>query len=1077
MPRPHVPVLAGEVIEALDPQPGQVAVDCTLGGGGPCAARGRAAGAGRTADRHRPRPAGRARLRGARGGGALPHAPRPRRLRHRPRDAARRGRPGRHGLPRPRHVLHAGRHARARLLLRLRRAAGHAHGPRPAAHRRGHPQHLGPAPDRARAARLRGGALRGPDRADDRPPAAAHDDVRARRRDHRRHPRARAVRGRAPGQADVPGHPHRRQRRAGPARRRAAARVGAARGRTAGWRPSPSTRSRTGASSASWPSARRAASARPTCPCAAAGARPRPSWSSAAPSSPPRARWTATRARSPPGCGRRASWRRRREVGDRPPALARRAARGGASRSARRRRTRPAPASPAPARRGPRPAPAPARRRAAALPRRGSTGAFERLRALPDHRVVDRLLRSRLWIIIVGTLLGGIVAMQVSLLKLNSGISRAVETAATLERQNAGLEAAIARLGATERIRSMAESRGMVLPPAGEVHYLGVRPSDAERAAQTMTPPTEAARALLANGGVVPGSLAAEAAVGTATGTVATDDRPGRPTATAPRATTAATTTARPPPRASRHASRNSRWPSSRSASGSSSPSSSPCCSWPAPAPAGWASSRPSSLQAAAATQQVSDIVVPARRGTIMDRNGVELAVSRPAVTIAATPYLIEDPAQVAARLAPLLRRHDDDLLRELVRRDTGYVYLARHVRARRAPARWRSSASRGSSSSRSSGATTRARWMASQVLGMVGGEGHGLAGLEYLFDGDLAGRDGERRLVKDALGDPIELRDTVRAARGRSVRLTLDANVQNPAESVLAQVGRDWRPAGRHRGRHGPAHGRDPRPRQLAARQRERAGRGAGRGHAEPRHGGQLRAGLDLQGDHGGRRAGGEHGHARHRVDAPADAPRGRPRRQRVPRPRLRHAHHARHPRAVLERRRGQDRRDARRPPLRPLGAPVRLRPPDRHRPAGRGARHPAPAGEVLGLLHGQPAARPGPRRHADPDGHRVRRDRQRRHPAPAAHRGGGREPPDAAAQGPPRHLRADRRLRAPDARGRPRPGRHRVGRPHRRLRARGQDRHGGEGRTRPAATPRPSSWPRSSASPRRATPSCSSP
>src|SRR4051794_28799495 len=34
MPRPHVPVLAGELIEALDPQPGQVAVDCTLGGGG-----------------------------------------------------------------------------------------------------------------------------------------------------------------------------------------------------------------------------------------------------------------------------------------------------------------------------------------------------------------------------------------------------------------------------------------------------------------------------------------------------------------------------------------------------------------------------------------------------------------------------------------------------------------------------------------------------------------------------------------------------------------------------------------------------------------------------------------------------------------------------------------------------------------------------------------------------------------------------------------------------------------------------------------------------------------------------------
>jgi 16S rRNA (cytosine1402-N4)-methyltransferase len=30
----HIPVLAGELIELLDPQPGQVAVDCTFGGGG-----------------------------------------------------------------------------------------------------------------------------------------------------------------------------------------------------------------------------------------------------------------------------------------------------------------------------------------------------------------------------------------------------------------------------------------------------------------------------------------------------------------------------------------------------------------------------------------------------------------------------------------------------------------------------------------------------------------------------------------------------------------------------------------------------------------------------------------------------------------------------------------------------------------------------------------------------------------------------------------------------------------------------------------------------------------------------------
>src|SRR5437588_1552256 len=34
MTRTHIPVLAGELIELLDPQPGEVAIDCTFGGGG-----------------------------------------------------------------------------------------------------------------------------------------------------------------------------------------------------------------------------------------------------------------------------------------------------------------------------------------------------------------------------------------------------------------------------------------------------------------------------------------------------------------------------------------------------------------------------------------------------------------------------------------------------------------------------------------------------------------------------------------------------------------------------------------------------------------------------------------------------------------------------------------------------------------------------------------------------------------------------------------------------------------------------------------------------------------------------------
>src|SRR3954451_17966104 len=90
-------------------------------------------------------------------------------------------------------------------------------------------------------------------------------------------------------------------------------------------------------------------------------------------------------------------------------------------------------------------------------------------------------------------------------------------------------------------------------------------------------------------------------------------------------------------------------------------------------------------LKHAAATQQTADISVPARRGAIMDRNGTELAVSQPAMTIAATPYLIKEAPAVAARRADLLGKPEDEILLQLARRDTGFAYVARHVPAVRA--------------------------------------------------------------------------------------------------------------------------------------------------------------------------------------------------------------------------------------------------------------------------------------------------------------------------------------------------------------------------------------------------------
>jgi hypothetical protein len=173
------------------------------------------------------------------------------------------------------------------------------------------------------------------------------------------------------------------------------------------------------------------------------------------------------------------------------------------------------------------------------------TSVFERLRALPDHRVVDRLLRGRVWICFIGIALMGIVAMQVSMLKLNSGISRAVETSATLERQNSDMEASIARLASGERIRAAADRTDMVTPAAGEVHYVRVRgASDARWAARRMRPPSDDAQALMANHGIVPGSLMAP--VTTAPAATITAVTPA-PTAT-PVATPAATPAVTPAP-------------------------------------------------------------------------------------------------------------------------------------------------------------------------------------------------------------------------------------------------------------------------------------------------------------------------------------------------------------------------------------------------------------------------------------------------------------------------------------------------------------------------------------------------
>ncbi len=186
---------------------------------------------------------------------------------------------------------------------------------------------------------------------------------------------------------------------------------------------------------------------------------------------------------------------------------------------------------------------------------------------------------------------------------------------------------------------------------------------------------------------------------------------------------------------------------------------------------------------------------VPARRGAIIDRNGIELAVSEPADDIAATPYLIKKPMSVARRLAPLLGMTQAKLLAKFEQRG-GFVYLARNVPGAES-ARIRKLAIPGLQLIPSSRREYPRKWMASQVLGWVGTDGDGLAGLEYAKNPILRGADGERRIVKDALGEPIVVQETKRSEPGKDMRLTLDAELQGKVENVLAEVGLKWRPKG----------------------------------------------------------------------------------------------------------------------------------------------------------------------------------------------------------------------------------------------------------------------------------------
>jgi cell division protein FtsI (penicillin-binding protein 3) len=184
--------------------------------------------------------------------------------------------------------------------------------------------------------------------------------------------------------------------------------------------------------------------------------------------------------------------------------------------------------------------------------------------------------------------------------------------------------------------------------------------------------------------------------------------------------------------------------------------------------------------------QRVHTIVLPAQRGEITDRTGAPLALSIDARDIYADPQLVTDPLGEAAKIAPLLGLRPT-AVRAALSGTGSFAYVARQVDvgvAKQLEAMHLAGLGFIPVPKR----TYPAGPLASQVLGFVGVDGTGLAGLENQYNAVLAGTPGERTREVGANGAPITQGvDLLKApVAGRDLVTTLDRQLQYQAEAAL---------------------------------------------------------------------------------------------------------------------------------------------------------------------------------------------------------------------------------------------------------------------------------------------------
>ncbi len=200
-----------------------------------------------------------------------------------------------------------------------------------------------------------------------------------------------------------------------------------------------------------------------------------------------------------------------------------------------------------------------------------------------------------------------------------------------------------------------------------------------------------------------------------------------------------------------------------------------------------------------AAAEGSIDVILPATRGEILDRNGDPLAMSVDGRMIVADPTLTsEDAPELATFLA---KRLDLDYVRVLERlrvADSQFQYIARQVPTSKAEAVVAEAEAEGFVGLFMQRDPVRVYpygEVAANILGFLGtpkrdGSARALAGLEDSFDDYLSGVDGEARYEMGA-GAQIPLGDNTvsPAIDGSDLNLTIDSDLQYFTQRVLQQT------------------------------------------------------------------------------------------------------------------------------------------------------------------------------------------------------------------------------------------------------------------------------------------------